>query len=76
MTWLSVLLALLRVTSGVLDYMRQRQLIEAGQAKQIAENLNASMELIAKANKARADAGAAFDKRGGVPDDKDPNLRD
>jgi hypothetical protein len=76
MTWLTALVALLRITKAVLDYVSQRQLIEAGKAAQIKENLNASLALLKKVDKARSDAVAKFDASGGVPDSSDPNLRD
>jgi hypothetical protein len=47
-----------------------------------AEKVNAARqqreveEYNAKIDKARKDAAAEFDARGGVPDETDPNLRD
>lgn len=76
MGWLSILKALLGLASGLTTYLQQRQLIEAGQAQAINEGLKNAKEAIHKANAARADAVTDFDKRNGLPDDSDPNLRD
>lgn len=48
-------------------------LTERDQAIRTAEK---SLEIVDKARAARDAAHADFDKRGGVPDDDDPNLRD
>lgn len=45
-------------------------------AKQAIKNAENSLALIDKARAARDAATGRFDKSGGVPDDKDPNLRD
>lgn len=76
MTWLAVLRLLLGLADTVLGYVREKQLIEAGEAKAIAANLKASIDVMEKARKARDAAVADFDRRGGVPDEHDPNLRD
>lgn len=76
MTWLSIITVLLRLVNGIVSYMQQRQLIEAGKAEQIKDNVNATLSLVNKADAAAAAATDAFDKRGSLPDDKDPNLRD
>lgn len=74
--WLQLLVATLQIAGYILGYLRDRQQIEAGKAQQIKENLDASKTILATVNKARSDAVGAHDKRGGVPDDKDPYLRD
>lgn len=74
--WVSLLSALLQLSNVVLAYMQQRQLIEAGKAEQLAENLNASIDLLGKMDKARNDAVAKHNARNGVPDKDDPYRRD
>lgn len=76
MTWLTIIQLVLKLADGLVRYAGDRQLLNAGEAKAIAENLSASRDVLDKALRARNTAGADFDKRGGVPDDKDPNLRD
>lgn len=76
MGWLTLLQALLSVARVVADYLRDKQLIDAGEAKAIAEGLKGSLDAIERANKARSKAISRFDAANGVPDDKDPNLRD
>lgn len=76
MGWLAFLKALLGFAGTLTEYLRNRELLEAGEAKAIAEGLSNANEAIEKARKARRNAVADFDKRDGVPDDEDPNLRD
>lgn len=66
----------LQIAGIILGYLHQRQLIEAGKALQIRENLDGSLEILGKLNKARADAVAKHDASGGVSDDSDPYRRD
>ncbi|TXH12352.1 MAG: hypothetical protein E6R03_13005 [Hyphomicrobiaceae bacterium] len=74
MTALAVLRLLLSLASVVLSYAQQRQLIGAGEAKQIAANLEKSLELSRKIQRAGEDAAKRWDDSGGMPDD--PNRRD
>lgn len=76
MNWLAMLRALLGLASSLTTYLQNKQLLEAGEAQAIAEGLKNAQAAITKARKARRDAVADFDKRDGVPDDNDPNLRD
>lgn len=76
MNWLALLRVILGLASSLTDYLRDKQLIEAGEAKAISEGLKNAQNAITKARKARYNANRAFDERDGVPDDKDPNLRD
>jgi alpha-glucuronidase len=76
MTYIALLNLLLSLASSVAKYVSDKQLMEAGSAQEISRNLEASLNVMEKARKARDSAVADFDKRGGVPDDKDPNLRD
>ena len=76
MVWLTVLKALLSFARGLTGYLRDKQLLDAGEAKAIASQLESSLNALASATKARRAAVAKFDDANGVPDDEDPNLRD
>lgn len=76
MGWVTLLQALLSVARVVAEYLRDKQLMDAGEAKAIVAQLKGSLDAIERANKARANAVNTFDKSNGVPNDKDPNLRD
>ena len=76
MSWVAILRALLSLSSSVAAYVQEKQLLEAGEAKAIAEGLRNAQIAINKARKARDAANTDFDKRDGVPDESDPNLRD
>ncbi len=76
MTWLAVLKALLQLSNMVLAYVQQSQLISAGEAKEIARNLDTSLNLLGVMDKARSDAVARFDADNGVHDKPDPYRRD
>lgn len=68
MTWLAVLKLILTVADKLFDYIEQKQLMDAGEARAIAsqmEELNARMQ---KAAKARDDVAANADA-GGLRDD-------
>lgn len=76
MGWLSLLKTLLGFAETLTEYLRNKQLLEAGEAQAIAEGLSNANVAIEKARKARRNAVNDFDKRDGVPNDDDPNLRD
>lgn len=76
MTWLALLRLILSIADTVSNYVREKQLLDAGAASEIARNLAVSLALVDQARRARDAAGADFDKRNGVPDENDPNLRD
>jgi hypothetical protein len=76
MLWVSLLRTLLGIAASVATYVQQRQLMDAGRAEQINKALSHANENIKKANRARDAAERDFDKRDGVPDNDDPNLRD
>lgn len=76
MTWFAVARVLVGILANIIAHMREKKLIDLGAAQEIAKQLEASNAILDKARRARDDATADFDKRGGVPDDKDPNLRD
>lgn len=72
MSWFSILQGLISIVNRVAKYMADKQLLDAGQYKEIAENNEKSMQKIIKAQRARD----AVLNGGGVPYDKDPNNRD
>lgn len=76
MNLVGLLKAVLGFASALTEYLRNRELLEAGEAKAIAEGLKNANEAIEEARRARRNAVRDFDKRDGVPDDNDPNLRD
>lgn len=76
MVWLSLLRAILGLATGLTGYLRDKRLIEAGEAKLINRQLNGALDAIRRSNEARSRAASEFDRTDGVPDDKDPNLRD
>lgn len=76
MGWLAFLRALLGLAGTVASYLSNKQLLDAGEAKAIAEGLDNANKALQKAYDARSGAVADFDERDGVPDDNDPNLRD
>lgn len=76
MLWFNVLVGLLTVAGSLLDYLRQRELINGAHATMVRANLTVALELIKEANDARKNAGDKFDADGGMPDASDPNLRD
>lgn len=76
MTWLAVIRLAFSLANTLLTYVQQRQLITAGEAKQLAKDLERSLALLDKIRKAGDDAASKFDNANGVPDDTDPNLRD
>ena len=70
------MLGLFKIAGNLTDYLKERQLIEAGRAMLVKESLGASHAIITEAKEARAAAVAKFDDAGGVPDDDDPYRRD
>lgn len=76
MNWLALLKGLLSLSNSLTEYLRNKQLLEAGEAQAISEGLQNAQVAIKKAREARNNAVREFDKRDGVPDDEDPNLRD
>lgn len=76
MAWLSLIIALLKAVSALSEYAKQKQLIDAATADLLTKQMEAAGELVQKARDARRAAADKFDAAGGVPDPKDPNLRD
>lgn len=70
MTWLKTILLALQAINGLVSWLRERQMIEAGEAKAIAEGLEISNVRITTAMEARRRA------RDGDPDPDDPFIRD
>lgn len=76
MAWLRILEAVLGFARALTDYLNSKQLMDAGEAKAIASQLESSLNAVQRAKSARAVAVDKFDASNGVPDDEDPNLRD
>lgn len=72
---IQLLTVILQVAVGILGYLKTKELIDAGKAQQIKENLDASLALIKTGKDAGDKAVADFDARGGVPDPNDPDIR-
>lgn len=71
MKWLTLITLALKAVNSLIAFLRERELIEAGEAKAIAEGLEISNDRIAKARRARELAA-----RGGADNDNDPYRRD
>lgn len=74
MSWLALLKAVLGFARALTTYMNNKQLMDAGEAKAIARQLDSSLNALQRAKDARKRAVAEYDTNG-VRDD-DPNLRD
>lgn len=74
MTWLTVLLSLIRLVAALVTWARDNKLVSEGQTNMLADALKAQGAEIEKANAARA-AQRARDADG-VQDDTDPFRRD
>lgn len=70
MTWLKTLLLALQAVTALLAWLRERQLITAGEAEAIAEALELANARVKAAQLARK---RSYD---GDPDPHDPYLRD
>jgi hypothetical protein len=70
MSWLRAILLALQGVNGLVSWLRERQLLEAGEAKAIAEGLEISNVRIRKAMEARRRA------HDNDPDPDDPYIRD
>lgn len=70
MTWLQTILLALQALNGLVTWLRERDLIKAGEAKAIAEGLEVSNARVKAALEARRRA------RDSDPDPDDPYLRD
>ena len=70
MSWLQTILLVLQLTGKLVDWLRERQLIEAGEAKSIAEGLEISNARVKAALDARRRSNDSD------PDPHDPYLRD
>jgi hypothetical protein len=76
MDLLALLKAIVGLASVLANYMNNKKLMDAGEALAILEGLEHAKQTIRKATEARASALADFDKRDGLPNESDPNLRD
>lgn len=70
MTWLKIIALALQAVTGLVAFLRERDLIKAGEAKAIAEGLEISNDRIQQARAARQRANDSD------PDPDDPYLRD
>lgn len=68
MIWLGLLRLLLSLTTALADYLRQKQLLDAGAAQETISNLRRAWDALARA---RAAVGAVVDDPGVVRDDPD-----
>jgi len=76
MGWLALLRALLGLSRSLATYLERKQLLDAGKALAVIEGLNNAEDAIKQARDARDTAVSKYDSVNGLPDDKDPNLRD
>ena len=76
MSLLALLQAVLGLAGSLTAYLKDKQLLDAGEALAISKGLQDAQTSILKAKQARITANSKFDKSDGVPDDTDPNLRD
>jgi hypothetical protein len=70
MTWLRTILLALQAVNGLVTWLRERQMLKAGEAIAIAEGLEMSNARVKQAMEARRRA------HDGDPDPDDPFLRD
>jgi hypothetical protein len=70
MTWLRTILLALQAVNGLVTWLRERQMLEAGEAKAIADGLELSNARIKEALAARRRADSSD------PDPDDPYRRD
>jgi len=70
MTWLKIIALALQAVTGLVAFLRERDLIKAGEAKAIAKGLEISHDRIQQARAARKRANDSD------PDPDDPYLRD
>lgn len=76
MSWLAFVKSLVSLTLSLVRFLETKQLLEAGEARAIATQLESSVDACNKARLARDAALQRFNATGGVPDEQDPNLRD
>lgn len=76
MSWVSIILLLLKIAESLMTQARKRGEMTQAQDALLSRSLRSSIDALQSADKARHDAERAFDESGGVPDESDPNLRD
>ncbi len=69
MTWLAFARVLIGIVANIVAWAKDKQLLEAGAALEIARNMEASSALLDKARRARDAAGSDFDAGVRNPDD-------
>lgn len=55
MPWLAIIQLVLKAVAGVVDYLGNRQLLEAGKAQALTEGLRTTLDNVEKANVVRAE---------------------
>lgn len=75
-SWASALLLLIKLVASMVEWAKTREILEAADAKRMAQILRGSVDVLERVEGARADAIRKFRDTGGMPDDNDPNLRD
>lgn len=63
MTWAAILSGFLRLFGAVADYLRDRQLLKAGEAKAEGEQAKANSDALADLAKIERDVGAMSDEQ-------------
>ena len=62
MTWLAILKAVLVASGALLGWLKQRELLDAGEAQAISAHLTAALGEIEKANAARNTVRASVER--------------
>lgn len=76
MGWASFIGALVSIVASLIRWAETRKILEAHDAKAMAQILKGSIHVLDRVEQARNTALREFDARNGMPDDSDPNLRD
>lgn len=74
MAWLRILEAVLGFARALASYVERKQLMDAGEAKALASQLESSANVLQRARRARDNAVRDYDANGLREDD--PNRRD
>lgn len=74
--YLVILGGLIKLAVLLLSHAQRKKDIEAGEAALAKRSLELSLRLMERVRNAKRKATIDFDARDGLPDHKDPNLRD
>ncbi|MFW5908835.1 MAG: hypothetical protein ACOCR8_04265 [Desulfosalsimonas sp.] len=66
---ITILVTIVKIGEKITSWLDRKQMIDAGKAIQIKNNLQEAQNEIRRANDARRDARSKFNDRGGLPDD-------